>query len=108
MAKQLYTGLQLGVTGPAVIGKNAVVQVVADADASNLVVAIFAGLLPDGSDATEVESEGNPQVTRRTLTANQVVNYALTGLTPGTYITAKKISGTGSGNYKVLTAHDNI
>lgn len=106
MGTFLYGSYPLNSPSAPIKGKSVFVKITAGSDASSLVVYVAAGLAIDGSDATELQSEISATPTRVTLSAGQVANLAINGLTRGVVLVLKTAGGSGSASMMVQTAHD--
>jgi len=74
--------------------------------ATALILYLAAGASVSGDDHTEIVNEAGTQVTRFTATGSSIQNFQINGLTPGTYLSLKEVSGTGTAVMSFITGSE--
>lgn len=74
--------------------------------ATSLLLYIANGHSANGDDHSELKDSEGATVTRATLTGTGVHNLQINGLEPGTYISLKKVSGTGTATMNFITGRE--
>ena len=74
--------------------------------ATDLILYIANGASANGDDHKEIVNSAGTNVTRFTATGSGTQNIQINGLTPGTYISLKKVSGTGTATMSFITGSE--
>ena len=87
------------------VGYSVLVKVTYTA-ATDLILYLASGSSVTGDDHTEIVNESGTQVTRFSATGTGIQNFQINGLTPGTYLSLKKVSGTGTATMSFITGSE--
>lgn len=92
-------------SGQKLRGSNCLIEI-KYVDASSLILYVANGIDSASANLSEiVDSDGNT-VTRVTLSGTGTQHISIAGLTPGSYVGVKKVSGTGTATVSFLTGSD--
>lgn len=105
LARAFNWPLTVDGNGEKLRGSNCLIEI-KYVDASNLILYVANGIGIGSDELSEIVDSSGALVTRVTLNGTGVQHISIAGLTPGTHVGVKKVSGTGVANVSLLTGSE--